>query len=597
MFGRILTIAKYEVRQYRKSYFEQFFVFAGILLIFFMVGGVKGGGTLDTPSSYGMYRIGFLPGGGLEGTSHYSLRMTPYTDRAKALEGLGGGAIDVYAEASDGLVTFKTSGSVKSQAALKRLKQVILGAKRDRIYQLADANASLDGILLPIKVRTAEYAVDYDNAVDPSVYTHRSRLINRGATDNGEAGSRVNILDYADVQRMNVTQYLMMQGAANDSMVDESGFTLPEEWEIPFVLKSIYDNMAVMSVSILLSILLMLSLAREKVKDTIFTLFQTPSSKVDILAGKSLPYFGLMLLVNLAYSLTVSAGFEALKVFAIFTVLSATLSTFALFTVLASKNYREVTFMGSISLFSFLLFIVFPNVFSGINILSFVSPLDTVTSIQNGGSVGFTDVLLSLTPYVFLGLFLFVSTVVCFDPETFQNTPGLIGLLKLYYMRLSRSLGEVQYAVVAVSLLVPLVFMVQTLSAYLIIPMGYLAPTMSVLLLAALEELAKILPYYYHPRIRPLKYGLVAGATFFVTEKVFNIYLISKVYSYLPAPYTVFVVKGFMYTLVLHIVATSFYALVVSRFRGRAGLYVGLVFSAVIHYAYNLYMMGGGMFR
>jgi hypothetical protein len=597
---RFLTVTKYELKQYTKSYFEQFFILSSMALIFLMVSGASEGVTLDTPSSYGIYRVGYLAGGELENYTHYSLRMTGYGGRDAGMAALAAGDIDVYADESpDGFVSFKTADSARSQAALKRLRQLILGEKRDRIYSLADSNASLDGILLPIKVRVEEHPVDYTNAIDPSVYLHRGRFLDRDSMDNGEISSKANILDYESVRRMNLSELL----AANESAsaldaADKSGFTLPEEWEIPFVFRSLYNNMAVVSVSILISILLTLSFAKEKVNKTLLVLFQTPASKLDILVGKSLPYFLVIALVNLAYSLSVSGGWDAVKIFYIFTVLSATLLSFALFTVLASKNYREVTFMGSLSLLSFLMFIVLPNIFSGINLLAFVSPLDTVTSIQNQAQVGALDVFMSLLPYKFLFLFFFTATLVCFDPETLQNTPDLTGLMRTFYVNLSRSLGGgVKYAVAGVALLVPFVYITQTLTAYLILPFGLLAPYASILLLAAVEELTKILPYYYSRRISPALYGLVAGATFFVTEKVFNIYLISKVYSYLPAPYTVFVAKGFTYTLILHIVTATLLAYIVSRSRGRRHILAGLVLASLIHYWYNMEMIGWGLMR
>jgi hypothetical protein len=266
MFSRFLTIAKYEVRQYRRSYFEQFFIFAGIFIVFMIVSGAKEGATLDTPSSWGIYRIGYVIGSPVADYSHYSLTMVPFESEAKAQVALGSRSIDVYAQVRDDNVTFKTIGSPKAQAAVKRLRQVILGGNRDKIYALANATDSLDGILLPLKVRTVESVIDFGTADDPNVVLHRSRFVNRTSLDDGNISRGVNLLDISQVRGMNLTQYLVdvsSSNATNDT-VDRSGFTLPEEWEIPFVFTSLYDNMAVVSVSVLLSILLTLSFAREK---------------------------------------------------------------------------------------------------------------------------------------------------------------------------------------------------------------------------------------------------------------------------------------------------------------------------------------------
>jgi hypothetical protein len=594
MIPRFLTIALYEVRQYRRSYFEQLFAFAGVALIFLMVSGGGEGATLDTPASYGIYRVGYVARAGLDNYTHYSITMLPYGGRDDALRALSAGVLDVYADVNGSRVSFMTEGTVKSEAAVKRLKQLLLGEKRSSIYSLADANSSLDGILLPVKVRAQEYEVDYSNAVDP----RRSRRINRAATDNGEAGGGGNILNPDDVRRMNLTQYFAEAPAAPADDVDRSGFTLPEEWEIPFVFRTLYYNMAAVSASILLSIMLTISFAREKVKNTIVVLFQTPATRADILAGKALPYFLAMAAVNAAYCAWAVPGWAGLKAFYVFSVLSLTLVSFSLFCVLASRNYREVTFMGSLSLMSFLLFIVLPNVFSGVNLLAFISPLDTVTSLQNGLPVGAFDVFVSLLPYKFLCLFFFASSLVCFTPETFHDTPGTVGLLRLFYLGMAAQLGDgAAYVAACVCLLVPFVFIVQTVIAYLILPFGFMAPYASVFLLAAVEEVAKILPYHYNRRIPPAWYGLVAGATFFVTEKAFNLYLISKVYSLLPAPYTVFVIKGWMATLVVHVLVTTLLAYAMSRGNSRLRDWAALAAAALAHYAYNFYMLTSGALR
>ncbi len=595
---RFLTISKYEVKQYSGRYFEQLFVFAGIILIFLILSpSDAGAGTLDTPSSYSMYRIGYNRGSAFEAHNHYSLNMLPYDSRAEALEDLEAGAIDVYAFEECGGASFETAGTVKSAAALKRVQQVMVGVKRDRIYALADANESLDGILLPIKVRTEEIEVDYGGAIDPSVLLHRVRFINR-SRDNGNV-SDVNILDIDEVMGQNLSGIRSgrrYSSAENDT--DEVGFTLPEEWEIPFVFESLYHNMSVVSVSILLALLLTLSFAREKVNDTMDVLLQTPAAKWEILAGKSIPYLSVMVAVNLAYGFVTVGPVEGLKIGYIFTVLSVTLVSFALFAVLASRSYRELTFTSTISLLSFLMFIVLPNIFSGLNVLAFISPLDTITSIENNAPVGLGDVFLSLLPYKFLSMFFLAASLMCFNADTFHNTPGVLGLVKLFYTNLSRRLGGgVKYMVAGVALLVPFIYVVQNITAYLIIPLGLAAPYASLLVLALAEELAKILPYHFNRRINPLLYGVVAGASFFVTEKVFNIYLISKVYSYLPPPYTMFVFKGLAYTLFLHVTVTAAYAFLLSKTSGRRSLFYGLAAATVIHAAYNLFMLRGGVLR
>jgi len=559
-------------------------------------------GLMDAPSSFGLYKIGILKGSPLVNYTHYSINIIEFDSTEEAKNEVKAGRIDVFAYTSEESIRFEYEKNPKAYSALKRMKQVIIGKTRDLIFEMADVNESLDGILLPVKIKTKEFEIDYDNLRDPTISRNRIRHIDQDSIITGDPSiDGINILDIEQVKKLNISQYLSENEP--DEIVEEDGdddvgFTLPEEWEIPFAFKSIYQNMAVVSVSILLSILLTLSFARERVRKTGWTLFSAPIRSFDILAGKSLPYLSIMVLTNLTYGFYLAEGLDVLKVFYIFTVISVTLISFALFSVMASKNYRELTFMSTLSLLSFLLFIVLPNIFSGVNVLAFISPLDTITSIENNGVVTMMDVFLSMLPYKFLCAFFLGFSIVSFNAETFFGTPSLEKLFERFYYNLSLHMKhKFLYIIVSVSLLVPFVFIIQSVSAYLIMPLGIIAPYMSIFLLAMIEEVTKIVPYFYRREIKPWAYGLVSGLSFFLTEKAFNLYLISKVYSYLPHPYTMFVVKGMFYTMIVHIVTTSFLAFIIHRFRSKKMFVLGILTTTLAHFIYNFILMQGGLFR
>jgi hypothetical protein len=147
------------------------------------------------------------------------------------------------------------------------------------------------------------------------------------------------------------------------------------------------------------------------------------------------------------------------------------------------------------------------------------------------------------------------------------------------------------YVFVSVALLVPFIFIVESILAYLVLPLGYLAPPASLILLAAVEELVKIIPFHYR-RMNPLVYGVVAGSSFFLMEKLFNLYLIVKVYTYLGGPY-VFFFKSMLPTLSVHMLTTVLFALILSRTSRRVWFGLGLLVSVSIHFIYNYMLIAG----
>jgi len=225
-------------------------------------------------------------------------------------------------------------------------------------------------------------------------------------------------------------------------------------------------------------------------------------------------------------------------------------------------------------------------------VLSFISPLDTITGIENGASMSAYDLVLSLMPYGFLSLFFLTFTGLCFNAEVVFSSMDFGSLLRVFYFTLERLLeNKVSYVFISVSLLVPFIFIVESIMAYLAMPLGSLAPFVSLILLAAIEEVVKITPYYYR-RMNPLLYGVIAGASFFLMEKFFNIYLIVKVYSYLGGPYLIFF-SQLMPTLLVHMLSATVYAVIISRYQRIATFVIGLFASVMIHVVYNYILLRG----
>lgn len=591
---RFLVVSKYELRQYRGSLVDEAVVLLVILTGFLMLMTPEVGES-SLPSSRSIYRVGYLSGSVFEAVESYTLDFIPFENKYEMISASSLNEIDAFTIYSKDRIVVFSSGTRKSEAALSHLNAVLSEFNTQLVFTYINDDPTLEGILLPVRVDVVEEPIDYSSVINGSIALKRQQLLGEVRFGEEEAARDASASDL----ELNVSG--AAGGEEGPGLGDLEGggaqqveLSLPVELSVEFPFRSLYKNMTLISPLILLSILLTLSLARERVDRNIENLFSSPLSRSEILLGKAFPYVVAVVVLSFLYGLQATLSLAAVKVAVVFAVLAAAMVSFGLFAVLVARSYRELTFIGSFSLFSFFFFIVLPNVFSGVNVLSFISPLDIVTSIENGAHIPWTDLTLSLIPYCFLSLFFLSFTEVCFTPEVVFSSMSFRALLSRFYSTLSKALSnKLAYVFVSVALLVPFIFIVESILAYLVLPLGRAAPAVSLVLLALVEEVVKIVPFY-HRRMNPAVYGVVAGLSFFVMEKLFNLYLIYKVYSYLQGPY-VFFFQNLLPTLLVHMLATSVFAFILYKARRRIWFIVGLAFSVTIHFAYNFMLIGGGL--
>ncbi len=593
MIPRFLTVAKYELKQYRSSKADEFVILLVVLASFLMLVTPEVQQSA-LPSSHKIYRVGYLEGSVLGTIDSYTIDFVPFEDKYDMMYASNMDTIDAFAIMGRENIAVFGSGTRKSEAALSHLNDLMTRFNTQLVFDYTESDPSLSGILLPIRIDIVTEEIDYTSAINGSIQAKRRQnlgmnmLVDKAIDDGGS-------IDDEDITRSDPVQRSEDVGSGYDDDVPSQTtveLSLPGELDVEFPFKTLYKNMTLLSPLLMLSILLSLSLSRERVDRNIENLFMAPIHRWEILLGKSFPYLVPMLALCAAYGLQASMSFEAVKVAIVFAALSLSMLSFSLFSVVISRSYRELTFIGSFSLFAFFFFIVLPNVFSGVNVLAFISPLDTVTSIENGAQIPFSDIALSLLPYVFMIAFFTTFAGICFNPEILFSSHDFSGLLSYFYGTLAKILKNPNvYVIVAVALLVPFIFIVESILAYLVLPMGFFAPIMSLVLLAIVEEVTKIIPFYYL-RMNPLKYGMISGAAFFFCEKLFNLYLVMKVYSYLGGPYMYFF-KKMAPTLGLHIVSTTIFAALLYSSKRRIWFLIGLFVSVIMHVIYNVMVMRG----
>lgn len=595
MRPRFLVVSKYELRQYLRNTVDEAAVLLVVLVGFLMLMTPEVDQSL-LPSSHKIYRVGYTGPTYFTHLPSYTLDFVGYPDKVSMMRGSAINDIDAFAIMGRNNLVFFSSNNHKSGAALSHVRSYMKDLNDELIVENIEKDKRLSGILLPIRVQVNEEEINYTAAINGSIEARRAKLLKgfRLFEDNEyQDGSGQSLIETARGQGREFSNVL--DGPPPDELPSTTtDLELPSTLDVAFPFRTLYKNMGLLSPIILLSILISLSLSRERVDKNIENLFMSPLSKTEILLGKCFPYIVVMSALSLVYGLQASLSFEGLKATFVYMTLSIVMVSFSLFTVVISRSYRELTFIGSFGLFSFFFFIVLPNVFSGVNVLAFISPLDTITSIENGAVIPVFDLFLSTLPYFFLTGFFLTFTYLSFTPEVIFSSKSFTKLMRNFYMTLNSRLGsQLKYTIISVSVLVPFVFIIESIMAYLVLPMGYFAPVASVILLAFTEEAVKIIPFLYR-RKNPVVYGITSGVVFFATEKAFNFYLIYRVYTYLGGPYSFFL-KSFAPTLAVHVATTTLLAYVLSKSRRLAWAGLALFTSVFIHVLYNIMVMRGAI--
>jgi len=590
---RFLVIGKYEAKKYLSGQGDKTtFLLATVFVLLILT--VPQSESTYMPSAKGIYKVGLRPDSPLKRLGSYKVRYFIYSSKADLIQENSLGEIDAFAVSEGNVINIYGSGDPKSDAALTRLHELVKKLNVQRGLKYVKRNESLKGVFFPIRTMVVQEEINYTGMLNVTMNQRRRFLDVEESTGKRETVSSPTPSGEGageEKEKKDDVEVVEFSGEEGEATYLEKG--LPSNFDTGIPFSNLYKNMSYLSPLVMLSILFALSLARERVEDGIENLLTAPVDRVEILLGKASPYLTVGILYCLGLGFYLADGLDALKVSFIYMVLATVMLSFSVYTMITSRSYRELTFIGSFALFTFFFFIILPNVFSGVNVLAYISPLDLLTSIKYGAAIGFRDVFLSLLPYMALSLFFISFTAVCFHSEVLFGDYGIKKLFSEFYRGLAQVVkNPVVYTFTAISLLVPFIYVVESISAYLIMPLGFLAPLISVVFLAALEEAVKIIPYLYR-KTNPLLYSVTAGVGFFVSEKLFNAYLISKVYEILGGPYTMYVMKGALTTSLVHVSTVLAFSLSIRHGKGKLHYLLGFLLAVTIHFIYNLQVMYG----
>jgi len=337
-------------------------------------------------------------------------------------------------------------------------------------------------------------------------------------------------------------------------------------------------------------------------------LLVAPVSRLDIVAGKTLPYFaGAMavegaIAVGLVYLTRGTVGGLVSVVAVAPLVLLFLAATFV--GAMFARSFKELTFVTVTITVSLTSYAFVPAIFTDVTPIALISPLTIVVRELQGQAVAAPEFVFSTTPPLLSALVLFGLGLGLYrEEDMFAQRPVPLKLLDA----LAGRVHERWHVAALTAALLPFVFVLELLAIAVLFALGELSVPLILVVVAVVEELAKSLHVYaayVHGRFdRRLRTALILGAFsgvgFFLAEKLT---LIAQLVG-LPelqagrAGLGIGLLSGLAFLLAplaLHVVTAAVSAVGASRGRRRYALALGVAVGIHLLYNYAVVMVLGG---
>ncbi len=332
-------------------------------------------------------------------------------------------------------------------------------------------------------------------------------------------------------------------------------------------------------------------------------LLVAPVSRIDIIAGKTLPYFlGALVVegviaVGLTYLATGSVG-GLVSVIAVTPLVLLFLAA-AFLGAMFARSFKELTFVTVTITVTLTTYAFVPAIFTSVGPVALISPLTLVVRDLGNEAITLTEFAFSVTPPTLTAAVLFgLGTGLYREEDMFTQRPIPLKILDA----LAGPITKRWHVGVVSAVLVPFVFVAELLAIALLFALGELSVPLVIVFVAIIEEVAKSLHVYAgyaHRRFdvgrrTALVVGTASGVGFFAAEKLA---VLAQLVG-LPelavgnAALNTGIVSGpilvafLLAPLVLHVVTASISAL--GARRGRRPYVLALALAVTIHLLYNL---------
>ena len=326
-------------------------------------------------------------------------------------------------------------------------------------------------------------------------------------------------------------------------------------------------------------------------------LLVAPVKQTDIVAGKTLPYLAVSVVVTAAIAFGIGGGW--VSVMAVVPIALAFLAATFVGAMFA-RSFKELTFVTVTITVLLTIYVFVPSIFTNVTPIALISPLTLVVMDLQGDPIGFGSYLFSTAPFYFgAGVLFFLGAGVYREEDMFTQKPVSLKFLDALNARLRGpwSVGILTAAFIPFVLIAELL----AIAVLFILPVEVSIPLLLVVV-AAIEEVAKSIHIYAgfenerfdrSPRMA-LMLGGISGLAFFIAEKATALSQLVGL-DQLPLGEAALQPTGLgpsaslallAAPLVLHAVTAGIASLGASR--NRRWYLLALIVATVVHAGYNL---------
>ena len=258
-------------------------------------------------------------------------------------------------------------------------------------------------------------------------------------------------------------------------------------------------------------------------------LLVSPVTRLDIIGGKTLPYFaGAMvtegaIAVGLVYVARGELG-GLISMLAIMPLVLLFLGATFLGSMFA-RSFKELTFVTVTITVVLTSYAFVPAIFTDIDSLALISPLTLVVRDLQGEAIGFQGFIFSTLPPLLSALVFFGLGSGLYREEDMFDQRSISGKV---LDALAGPISRPYHVGVMTMILIPFVFVIQLLAIALLFATGDLSVPLILVVVAVVEEIAKSLHIYAsydHNRFDAtarvaIVLGIASGVGFFLGEKI-----------------------------------------------------------------------------
>lgn len=590
---KLFLIAKWEIlRSRRKVNFRSFLFLSllSLLLIIFLAKAMASGfGVFQ-----GVYTVGIEGQEPVLFSSVINDGRFSVAEVRSAQSLVRSGELDVLIVSRGGVKDVHVSREEKAQGALHALEQAIKRFKLEMIWlvPLEHVNSAY-----PLWVQThfLERQAKFQYTTLGGLEEREERII------------RKEILEIAPTPFNEAEQARLLAevkaefGRGSLGVFGEKpSITLPSMLSPPIPLRSAVATFLFAIPLYILSQLYSSSMMEERLNRTAQLLLASPIKSRDLILGKTLVHF-ILSLVTLSAVLIAIRGSVDLVILALLIPVIIFFQSISFLSSVISRSFKENSFLIIFLSVVFFAYLFFPAMFVDVHIASKISPISLIVERLEGVEVSTGEYLFSTLPlYLFSAVVFLLGTHLYRDENLFAQRGLGYKLLdatwELWRSFRGGALGTFVLGgtVVPVAYLMELVLLAMLFQA----PLPYSAAAMF-LFSAFIEESLKIfvvvavLQRTKLPWVSVLAYAAVAGAGFFVTEKIIALMALSQVVESLFGA-AMFMGGLLLKGLFLQVAFTllSAVGLLLSKGRPTKTFLVFLGLSAVLHASYNARLVG-----